>query len=116
VDLPRIGHRVGGTYHIAITDGGPASVRVNLYAAKDAPVFYCSDRVPDPIPTPAVWMARSGIVKLSLGSAPPVLYPLGPYRVEVALEDFVLIGPQGQVILMPPIRRISGFGGWWPGG
>jgi hypothetical protein len=114
VDLSRIGHRVGGTYHIRISDSGPATVRVNLYPS-DEHLPYCSDKIPNPMPQPAVWVARSGVARVSLASAPPVPYPPGPYRVEVLLEDLVLVGPEGQIIEMPPIRRFGGFGGWIPG-
>jgi hypothetical protein len=114
VDLPRIGRRIGGTYHIPIAESGPASVQVHLFAPNEW-LPYCSHGVPDPMPKPTTWVARAGMVKVSLASAPPFPYSQGTYRVEVVLEGLTFVGPKGQIIQAPPGLRFGGFGGWWAG-
>src|SRR5262245_49398671 len=114
VDLPKIGRRIGGTYHIPISEGGPASVKIHLFAPNEW-IPYCSHVVLDPMPTPTTWIARAGIVKVSTATAPPTPFPQGAYRVEVVLEELMFEGPKGQVIPAPLVLRFGGFGGWSPG-
>jgi hypothetical protein len=98
-----------------ISEGGPVSVWINQYAGNET-LPYCSHNVPDPMPKPAIWVVRTGMVKISLASVPPVPYPNGLYRVEVVLEGLTFVGPKGQVIQSPPGLRFGGFGGCGPGG